>query len=842
MSCHGQQKSTPKTSSEEERQGVNALASHLADVAAARFKTALDQSNLSGEDAQRLTLLLAESQVRSNQPQEALKVLENPMVGNLPVAQFWKAQASIPLGRFQEAIDLFSHLLEIENPPYFAEVVLTRSRLLSSLGNHRDAIAGLNLLTLSKSPHASRAQIDQTTLLLHTGKFTEARKALPDLKNLKGKPLLEARILHAKILQAETLYQKAGDAFGEIISTNQKEGEQLPEILHPAAIGIARARASLNQRAEATDALLSFIQNQPESPSLAEAFSLLEFLVSGRENGQDPVNTLISERLAQWSVDTQSKHPAIFPESSSGSADYMPFLSSFDHPRLHAHALMLRAFALSNATEPEARELQRLLITRLRLEHPDNPLALKGMLVYAQSLYRQDQHEKAQNILENILSQQSEGSAQIETLLVLAKDFFEKKHFDQAAGYFDKASQLLSSNAQTSALFDSGIAQLIGGNEEEFQLSLAKAAPELKISLQLEQALYLASVVPDDALPALDRFILHNPTHYRIAEAQLAVAYCAMQQQPPALLLARAQLETLQGSKQFPEKTLIARIQLALASNDHPTAVSLSRKYLENFPSSAEANKVTLLLGNALFQNGDLSDARITLQKLAQTDPGMAAPALMIAARAAARTGTPQSLTDAIALFDGVIQSATSLAPFAVLEKARTLIDAKSPAHLSASVLELTGMFDKLPPESELRIPTGIMLMESLYALGGSEPAQYTASLAVQKKLLASPGISFEERYLISYFKGLTLEQLNKADEALSAYYEVIESPLSQAPHNWDYFERCGFNAIALLEKNARWESAISLAKKLSAFPSPRAKEAAERARRLSLEHMVWED
>jgi tetratricopeptide (TPR) repeat protein len=307
-------------------------------------------------------------------------------------------------------------------------------------------------------------------------------------------------------------------------------------------------------------------------------------------------------------------------------------------------------------------------------------------------------------------------------------------------------------------------------------------------------------------------------------------------------LLARAQLETLQGSKQFPEKTLIARIQLALASNDHPTAVSLSRKYLENFPSSAEANKVTLLLGNALFQNGDLSDARITLQKLAQTDPGMAAPALMIAARAAARTGTPQSLTDAIALFDGVIQSATSLAPFAVLEKARTLIDAKSPAHLSASVLELTGMFDKLPPESELRIPTGIMLMESLYALGGSEPAQYTASLAVQKKLLASPGISFEERYLISYFKGLTLEQLNKADEALSAYYEVIESPLSQAPHNWDYFERCGFNAIALLEKNARWESAISLAKKLSAFPSPRAKEAAERARRLSLEHMVWED
>jgi len=842
LSCHGQQKSTAKSSSEEERQGMNALASHLADVAAARFKSALDQPNLSAADVQRLTLLLAESHVRSNQAQEALKVLENPEMQHLPAAMFWQAQAFSSLGRFQEAADLFTRLLATQNPPYFAESVLTRSRLLSALGNHRDAIAGLNLLTLTKSPHASRAKIDQTTLLLHTGKIAEARKALPDLKSLKGRALLEARILHAKILQAETLYQKAADAFTEIIATNQKEGTQLPEILHPAAIGLARARASLNQRPEATDALLSFIQNQPDSPLLAEAFSLLEFLVSGRENGQDPVNTLISERLEQWSVDTQGKHPAIFPESSSGAADYMPFLPSFDHPQLHAHALMLRAIALSGATEPEARELQRHLITRLRWEHPDSPLALDGMLLYARSLYRQKQNDKAQNILENILSQQSSGSAQIEALLVLAADFFQQKNFQQAAHHFDKATQLLSSTAQTSAMFDLGLSQLLNSDEEGFQMSLSKAAPDLKTSLQLEQALYMASTSPAAALPVLDRFILDNPSHYRVADAQLAVAYCAMQQQPPALSLARAQLDTLQGSKQFPEKTLVARIQFALASNDQPGAVNLCRQFLENFPSSADANKVTLLLGGALYQNGDLSDARITLQKLAQTDPGMAAPALMIAARAAARTGTPQALTDAITLFDNVIQSATSLAPFAVLEKARTMIDAKSPAHLVIAIKELTDMFDKLPPESELRIPTGIMLMEALYALGGSEPSRYNSALAVQKKLLDSPGISREERHLISYFRGLTLEQLNKADEALSVYYEVIDSHLLKAPNNWDYFERCGFNAISLLEKNARWESAIGLAKKLSAFPSPRAKEAAERARRLSLEHMVWED
>jgi hypothetical protein len=61
-------------------------------------------------------------------------------------------------------------------------------------------------------------------------------------------------------------------------------------------------------------------------------------------------------------------------------------------------------------------------------------------------------------------------------------------------------------------------------------------------------------------------------------------------------------------------------------------------------------------------------------------------------------------------------------------------------------------------------------------------------------------------------------------------------------PAEWEYFERCGFRALALLEKAERWPVAITVAKKIASFKGPRAEEAATRASQLQLKHMIWED
>lgn len=825
-----------------EKQGREALAAKLPDVAAARFQSALASEKLNEADQQRLRLLWIESLIRAGQPAAAQAVLEHPSLKQIPAALFWKAQMLSIEGRFQEAIAVFDQAIESKNFPYYSESVLSRSRLYSALGHHRDAIAGLNLLTTSSSPLAVRAQLDQTRLLLHTGKIADARKALPALKSLQGKNLLEAKILDASLLQAEGQFLKAEQAFQKLLTEYSKDRETLPEILHPAAVGAAKAMASLAKRAEATDALLAFIQGQPDSPMLDDAFELLQFLLGDKPAPEDPVVTLINERLQEWSAEQDIAPPALLSLSGDGAADHFPVTQKFEHPSLHANALYTRARSLGEATEKEAIEQQRQLLLRLRMEHPEHPLAMKGMIGQAKTWFRLQQFDKAENILQCCLEMQGDRQLTVNALLVMAEENHKRKEFEKSAENFSKAAEMLDSTARSSALFNAGLSWLNAGESTLFSELLAKATPKLKASLQLEQALVAASLRPQEALAELDRFLLENPDHPRVAEARLAMAYCALQQQTPALSLAKAQLDSLEGADPFPEKTLFARIQLAEISNDHANCIALCRQFTTLFPQSTQIDDVTLILGSALYRNGDLNDARLILQKLEKSSPSKAAPALLMAARAAARTGTPQSLIEAVELFDRVIQSNSSLAPFAVLEKARTLIDAKSPTLLAVAATELSTMFEKSPPTSEIHTASGLMLLETLYAQGGSDPTQYSASLTIQRKLLDHATLSLVEKHRISYFRGMTLEQLNKPEEALDVYYQVVESAATEAPSDWDFFERCGFNAIALLEKNKRWEPAIGLAKKLSQYPTPRAKEAAERAKRLGLDHMIWDD
>jgi hypothetical protein len=74
--------------------------------------------------------------------------------------------------------------------------------------------------------------------------------------------------------------------------------------------------------------------------------------------------------------------------------------------------------------------------------------------------------------------------------------------------------------------------------------------------------------------------------------------------------------------------------------------------------------------------------------------------------------------------------------------------------------------------------------------------------------------------------------------QAFQAYHSVLET--TTAPQEWEYFERCGFRALALLEKAQRWQAAISVAKKIASFKGPRAEEAANRASLLDLKYPVW--
>jgi tetratricopeptide (TPR) repeat protein len=825
-----------------EKQGLEAIASHLPEVAATRFAARLAVEPLDADEALRLRLLLAESWVRADQADQALELLAHPTLTASAVAKFWQAQAHRSRGELQAAIDLLNEVIETKNFPHHGEAVLTRSRLLSAQGNHRDAIAGLNLLTTIKSPLSTRAQLDQTRLLIHTHKFEQARKALPLQKNLKGAELLEAQLLDAALMLKETQFTKAAAACAALVAKFSKEGEELPAIIHPAAINQARALASLNQRSEATDLLLAFIQNQPDSPSLDDAFDVMRTLLLASNAEDDPVSTTIRTRLEQWSSSPPFVHPAIFPLSTSGVADLPPTIVSFDHPELHAQALYLRVVSLNAANEIEEVEQQRRLITQMRMEHPEHPLTRTAIIDFSRTLFRNEQADKALSILENFIESAPGSTSEISAYLALAEQYYQKQEYALAGQAFEKAATNLLSTPRNNALFNAGISWLLAGDPLNFDKVLGEATPKLTASLRLEQSLYAASRQPLSALSMLENFILEYPQHPRINEARLAMAFCALQQIPPARSTARALLESIDACDSLAETLALAKIQLAATGDDPAETITLCRTFLSTYKDSPNVAEVTLTYGTALYQNGDLNDARQTLQLLEVTHPDQAAPALLVAARAAARTGTPQSLIDALALFDKVIHGKSPLAPFAALEKSRCLIETKSPTSLLLAVEEINTLLAILPAASPLHKTSSLMLLEPLYALGGTDATHYQRALDLQKKLLENETLAIEDRHRVQYYRGLTLEQMQRLDQALDVYYQVLESAATQPPANWDYLERCGFNAIALLEKNRRWEPAIALAKKMAALPSPRAPEAAARADRLSLEYMILDE
>ncbi|MFZ9938538.1 MAG: hypothetical protein ACO3JG_15980, partial [Luteolibacter sp.] len=177
------------------------------------------------------------------------------------------------------------------------------------------------------------------------------------------------------------------------------------------------------------------------------------------------------------------------------------------------------------------------------------------------------------------------------------------------------------------------------------------------------------------------------------------------------------------------------------------------------------------------------------------------------------------------------------LASIAVLENARLMIDMN---RLAEAEDFLRGCFGPMEKSDPMRLPTGLLLGEAIYARGSADPESLPGALAVYDSLLEEAAPHSALYNCLQYLRGRTLEQIPDERAAFSAYYSVLET--DQPPTEWHYFELSGFRALALLEKAGRWPAAIACARRIASFKSPRSAEAAERANQLQLSHMIWEE
>ncbi len=821
--------------------GAAAGAAGFWEIAALRFDRLQRDPALPKAQRAEVAIRLAEAWIHTERSVSALSLLRESFVASHPEAYFWKAQALAATGRFADAVAALAPAVESATAAHRAEALFTRASLQLALAQPAAALLTLQSLDGSAAPGiAAQARLRRAEILLDEGDAQAARAALPAAVAPADRP--QAALLTARLLIAEGQPDAAITAFTALL--DQPEG-QSPARHHAAAIGLADALAAKGSPAAAADSLIAFIKDHADSGRLGPLFArLLQWLPGAA--AADP----ILAQFTQWIPPPLPPPDTLCPTTTNAAIAAWPV--PIENSDLAAHALDALATGLRRLKTPVAEAAARSLLTRLRLDYPEHPLAAQALLQTGRWRLAQGQTARALAVLDSAQETANAPALKGEAMFLKAQAAFAQGQFQPAAELFDAAAKSLATRSADTARLNAAIAHLRSGDLVTIAAERSEMSPSTLVDLELEQA--LAATPAAAAKTALEAFLTSHPEHPRHPEARLAVMEAALAVAPPDLATARAQGAALAALEPAPEtlsaaRLALAKLRLADLSAAPKDTIAAARAFLETFPADPAAPDVTLLLGRNLFQAGDYNPARMTLEKLAATDPSppRAQVAWLLAARAAALVPSPQSREEAVVLFDHAIASKAPLAAIASLEKARLLIDLNRFAEASTF---LRRWYDGLAKDDSLRLPAGFLLGEAITLAAGEDPKNLAEALAVYQKLRVHPKIDPAAVHRLEFLCGQTLEQLpNPKDpttkrlaEALEAYYSVLEAAEKTPPAEWEWFERCGFRALELYEAAHRWQSAIAIAKKIAACNGPRAAEAANRARILQLKHMVWED
>lgn len=830
-------------------QARSAMADRLWEVASLHLREAVSDEGLGAAERTELLLLLGESLIRGNRPDEAKLYLEDSLLEGNTEAIFWKAQALAGQGRFEDAVRLFLPLAEDDSHPYQAEAALTACSLLLSLGKPDEALVRLAYLSDSSNPSTRvKGSLHRSEILLDLGRINEARSIFPPLEEVPDSLQTYYKLISGYLLLAEGKPEEAEPLFNDLLAN--PEGQTL-QGYNLAAIAKADAMAAQGKRDLATESLLAFVTANPETARLNPIFTrIVEWLPDKIISSENP--TLL--RLAVWLPQNNPRNSGfINTEATSAAAAWprskVPFtdLQVFS---THARALALRRIASNPAAKAEAQSLLR----RLQIFAPKHFLSQHALFTLARWKLEEGQSEGALFIFETLRLSAKSPVIRGEAAFLSAMTVYESGDASLAAELFDEAARLLEGEAGEAAALNAALVRLSEDPTASITIQNANdtSTPALEIELNLEKALLEKDFAK--ARIALDEFLKDHPDHPRAMEARVAIAEAALRSLPPDFSVARAQLDILATaesplSPELNARMALARLRLLDLSGEPVATIALARLTMESFPGTQESSEASFILGKNLFQSGIYNEARLVLEKLAVSEGGSqrAQASLLIAARAAALGATSQSREEALSLFDQTIDVPGPLKTVALLEKARLLIDLN---RIPDAISLLSEAYSTTQQDDPARLPTGLLLAEAIYAKGDDDPESLGSALEIYDSLLAISSGNPAEYFRLQYLRGLTLEKLpdpeapseTRLPEAKEAYYSVVDRPIDPKPPEWEWFERSGFRLLSLLEQGEEWEAAISIAEKIASFGGPRAKEASTRARRLRLKHMIWKD
>lgn len=274
--------------------------------------------------------------------------------------------------------------------------------------------------------------------------------------------------------------------------------------------------------------------------------------------------------------------------------------------------------------------------------------------------------------------------------------------------------------------------------------------------------------------------------------------------------------------------------------DDQEQALAVCRSFLEKFPDSQWAEEVRFWLGEYHFNRGNHEEAEAYFTTLADLRPQhrLADAALFWAARAASRQN---DFLRAVDLLTRLIRAYPQSPRIAEARFAQG--DALSQLGQFAAAILAFEEIIKSHPDSYLVDHAWGRKGDCHFTLGNDDPRRYEEAQACYEHVARSPTASTSIRLQALYKTGKCREKLERMDEALEHYMDVVYRHLQERRQGGTgdtlWFTRAAFNAAQIAESRDQWREALNIYQRVLDAGVPSSTEAQKRIQRIRLEHWL---
>jgi lipopolysaccharide biosynthesis regulator YciM len=788
---------------------VRPLDEGVPQVAVMRLRNILGRALAPG-DKKTVLAKFGEALLASGEPAEALKVLDDPALQDLPATLLWRAQALAALQRWSEALPLYQKVTAQNPSPFRNTALFGQAEALRALQRSDEALR-LFAVLLSDPQWNDRAQLRSIELLLEKRDNAGARRILDKARPAALSDKKEKRYLQGRLEAQLNHHERAIELYQTIL--RRPEGASRA-VLIATLCAAAESHVQLQTPESGDDALEDFIEHHPTDSELPVIFEKLDQLYAVERPAS-------SQELNRWATD----------------------------PTQPRRALAEWYFARSELRAGR-REAARQAFAKLRDEHAKFPALAPGLVQFAEFELEDRRFDDALAILNDALALAPPTPWSQRITLLMGRAEFQARQFDKAARTFEQVANH-SPALRRDALFNASLAWLQQNDKDRFladtkDLANSGESDESRADLLLEEGLTEASQGNSKAAQTLENFLNQFPRHKRVAEAWVALAELAFHSAPPRFDEARKNLGRARMSGPSPAAIeradyLTIWIEDAVPDSDPTKVISAAENFLRKYPASSFGPDVRMKLAETYYRRQDFANAQTHFQILAQENPRgpFTERALFFAAKSATQSMAPQSLDRALVLLDEVVKKNGELKWAARNEQAA--IERKLGKNQDAATLYDEVLQGNAKPEEkrEALCAKGDILYES----GESDRESYRRAIEIYEQLAGQKDAPIHWRNQALFKKGICLEKLGDRENALATFYKIVEEENrpDRPQREFFWYYKAGFNAARLLEDDSKWQPAAVVYQKLASAGGARSDEAKSRLSRLRLEHFLWE-